>query len=78
MLSRTSFVILQMWTRRVLDGDVQARSSLAHWAVHRSENLLRVKGLLGRLQLTLGSSKRGLRLLDAQLEIEKEIARIAC
>jgi hypothetical protein len=72
MMNSTQFVILKTLTKLVLDGkNPEAPRRLAFFSVYRSGNLTRCKQLLGQLQITLGSSDRGLRLLDAQLEIEK-------
>lgn len=71
-MNSTTFQVFQSLTKLVLDGhNPEAGRRLAYFSVYKSGDLGRCKALLGNLQRTIGSSPRGLRLLDAQLEIEK-------
>lgn len=70
MLTSSTFASLQALVKGVIEGKTSPKR-LAWFCVYGSGNLTRCLKLIGTTQKVLGSSDKGLRLLDAQLEIEK-------
>jgi len=70
MLTSSASRSFQALLKGTLEGTINPKR-LGWFCVYGSGNLPRCMELLGRFQIAAGSSDRGLRLLDAQLEIQR-------